>query len=72
MPYAADMDWQAAATWAIIAITAGVFLRKLVKRRGPFPAGGGGCGCAGGAGNKSSIVVCGRKGERPRVIVKAK
>ena len=69
------MDWQAAATWAIIAITAGLFLRKLMKRRGALPTGGGGCGCAGGAGgagNKSSIVVCGKKGERPRVIVKAK
>ncbi len=66
------MDWQAAATWAIIAITVGLFLRRLVRRRGALPAGGGGCGCAGGAGNKSSIVVCGKKGERPRVIVKAK
>ena len=66
------MDWQAVATWVIIAITAGLFLRRLRRRRGPLPAGGGGCGCAGGAGNKSSIVVCGKKGERPRVIVKAK
>ena len=66
------MDWQQAATWGIIAVTAGLFLRKLLRRRKPFPAGGEGCGCSGGAGSKSSIVVCGRKGERPRVIVKAK
>lgn len=66
------MDWQQAVTLLIVAITAGLFLRRAFRRRKFAFDRDTACGCsAATSGSRGgSIKVCGRKGERPRVIVR--
>jgi hypothetical protein len=69
------MDWQTIAALAVVAGTAAVFLARAWPRRRKFSFEREthcGCGSAGQAGAKNSVVFHARKGERPQVIVKMK
>jgi hypothetical protein len=69
------MDWQRIAALAVVAGTAGVFLARAWPRRRPFSFERQthcGCGSAGQAGAKNSVVFHARKGQRAQVIVKMK
>ncbi len=64
------MDWQQAAALAIVALTAGAFLWPVVRPRKVTFQSKSGCGCTPTSAAKGSIVITGRKGERPTVHVK--
>lgn len=67
-----NMDWQQLSALAIVAITAGLFLRIRLRPRKPFESGGS-CGCHApepGDAQKQRIIFKARKGERPRIVVK--
>ena len=68
------MDWQQIVVGIIVAATVILFVWNWLRPRKLFAGKGGGSGCSSGGGgaNQSSIVVCGRKGERPTVIVRNK
>jgi hypothetical protein len=68
-----NMDWQQIAALAVVAATAGVFLRAKLRRRAFSFARDTHCGCSSpsGAGAKGSIVFSARKGQRAKIIVKA-
>jgi len=69
------MDWQRIAALAVVAGTAGVFLARAWPRRRKFSFERQthcGCGTAGQAGAKNSVVFHARKGQRAQVIVKMK
>lgn len=69
------MDWQTIAALAVVAGTAGVFLARTWPRRRKFSFQRQthcGCGTAGQAGGKNSVVFHARKGQRAQVIVKMK
>ncbi|HAM71187.1 MAG TPA: hypothetical protein DCM86_06050, partial [Verrucomicrobiales bacterium] len=65
-------------TFAIVGVTAALFVRGWLRRRRRLPwqqHDGSGCGCPGAGGGSDrvpgpSIVLRGRKGERPEVIVR--
>jgi hypothetical protein len=67
------MDWQQAASLAVVGVTLGLFLRfHLLRRRQlPFETSGH-CGCSGNSSIRpgQSIILTGRRGERPRMLVK--
>ncbi len=66
------MNWQEIIALAIVALAACLLLRSVFRRPAPLQAHGNPCGCSavGAGGNKASIIVRSRKGERPQVIVK--
>jgi hypothetical protein len=66
------MDWQKIAALAVVAVTAGLFLRAKLRRRKFSFEHDTHCGCAatGTAGSKTSIVFSARKGERAKITVK--
>jgi len=65
------MDWQKIASFVIVAVTAGAFLRaKLRKRKFSFEHDTH-CGCASPSGSKDSIVFHARKGQRAHIVVKS-
>jgi hypothetical protein len=68
------MNWQQAVSLAIVALVAGLFLRRQFRRRKYSFVRDTPCGCSarGQSGTKSSIVFHARKGERPEVVVKMK
>jgi hypothetical protein len=66
------MDWQKIASFVIVAVTAGAFLRAKLRRRKFSFERGAHCGCASPSGSKDSIVFHARKGQRARIIVKSK
>jgi hypothetical protein len=70
--YVSLMDWQKIAALAVVAATAGLFLRAKLRRRKFNFQHDTHCGCAvtGAAGSKTSIVFSARKGERAKIIVK--
>jgi hypothetical protein len=70
--YVSDMDWQQMAALAVVALTAGLFLRAKLRRRKFSFEHDTHCGCAttDAAGSKTSIVFSARKGERAKIIVK--
>ena len=58
--------------WLIVVVTFGLFVRHWLRLRQPLADPRGGCGCAGsGEGKGASIIVCGKKGERPQVRVRS-
>ncbi|MGP8202134.1 MAG: hypothetical protein ACLQU4_21855 [Limisphaerales bacterium] len=66
------MDWQKIASFVVVGVTAGAFVRaKLRKRKFSFERDTH-CGCAVMPGRQESIVFQARKGERARIIVKSK
>jgi hypothetical protein len=68
-----SMDWQQIAALAVVAATAGIFLRAKMRRRAFSFARDTHCGCGTptGPGAKGSIVFSARKGQRAKIIVKA-
>jgi hypothetical protein len=66
------MDWQQVASLAIVAVTVGLFVGNRFRQRKLTFAQATHCGCssAGQSANKNSITISGRRGERPKVIVK--
>jgi hypothetical protein len=73
--YLVGMDWQRIAALAVVAGTAGVFLARAWPRRRKFSFERQthcGCGTAGQAGARNSVVFHARKGRRPQVIVRMK
>jgi hypothetical protein len=69
------MDWQRIAALAVVAGTAGAFVARAWPRRRKFSFERQthcGCGTAGHAGAKNSVVFHARKGQRAQVIVKMK
>ncbi len=68
--YPALMDWQQAAALAIVTVTAGAFLWRALRPRKVTFQSQTGCGCTPIASAKGSILITGRKGERPAVHVK--
>jgi hypothetical protein len=66
------MDWQQITALAIVAATAGMFLRTKLRRRAFSFARDTHCGCSAptGTGAKGSIVFSARKGRRPTILVK--
>ena len=67
---ATDMDWQEIAALGIVGVTAVLLLwSKFRKRKFSFQHDTH-CGCSAPSGQKSSIVIQGRRGEPPRVTVK--
>jgi len=67
------MGWQELTALVIVTATALVFLWKLVRPRKLSFESQTHCGCSAGglSGSKQSIVLHARKGERPKVFVKA-
>jgi hypothetical protein len=67
------MDWQQIAALAVVAATAGLFLRAAMPRRGFNFRRDTHCGCASATGPpaKGSIVFSARKGQRAKIFVKA-
>lgn len=65
------MDWQKIAALCVVGITLGLF---FWARWGPRRLGsrGGGCGCSGGASANAGprLIVQGRRGERPQVLLR--
>jgi len=69
------MDWQRIAALAVVAGTASVFLARAWPGRRKFSFERQthcGCGAAGQAGARNSVVFHARKGQRAQVIVKMK
>jgi hypothetical protein len=66
------MDWQQAASFVIVAATAGVFLRAKWRRRKFSLERDTPCGCASAPGPGASIVFHARKGQRARIVVKSR
>ena len=66
------MDWQKIASFVIVAVTAGAFLRAKLRRRKFSFGHDTHCGCASPSGSKDSIVFHARKGRPARIIVKSK
>jgi len=67
------MGWQEFTALAIVFVTALAFAWNFFRPR-PLPfQRHGSCGCSGASsiGPRQSIVLHGRKGERPKVLVKA-
>jgi hypothetical protein len=67
------MDWQQIAALAVVAATAGMFLRAKLRRRAFRFARDTHCGCGSPTGTaaKGSIVFSARKGQRAKIFVKA-
>ena len=65
------MDWQQPVALGLVSLTAGIFLwRRFRPRRFSFSKGTH-CGCASTPGSPPpGLVVRGRRGERPQVILK--
>ena len=69
------MDWQKIAALSVVGITLGLFFwAQWAPRRWRRQLGsrGGGCGCSGGASapRGPGLIVQGRRGERPQVILR--
>ena len=66
------MNWQEIAALGIVSAAAFLLLRPLLRPPAPLrsPANPCGCGAVGAGGNKTSIIVRSRKGERPQVILR--
>jgi len=69
------MDWQKPAALSVVGITLALFLwARWAPRKGLRLLGsrGGGCGCSGGssAPGSAGLIVQGRRGERPQVILR--
>ena len=69
------MDWQKLAALSVVGITLALFLwARWAPRKGLRLLGsrGGGCGCSGGSSTPGSagLIVQGRRGERPQVILR--
>ena len=69
------MDWQKLAALSVVGITLALFLwARWAPRKGLRLLGsrGGGCGCSGGssAPGSAGLIVQGRRGERPQVILR--
>jgi hypothetical protein len=66
------MDWQQMAALAVVAATAGLFLRTKLRRRKFSFEHDTHCGCAAtsNAGMKTSILFSARKGERAKITIK--
>jgi len=69
------MDWQKPAALSVVGITLGFFLwaRWAPQRwRRRLGSRGGGCGCSGGSSSHkgAGLIVQGRRGERPQVILR--
>ena len=72
--YVAAVDWQQAVSLGIVAATATILARPLLRRRKSSVARAMRCVChsAAHATSASSIIYRARKGERPQVLVKLK
>jgi hypothetical protein len=66
------MDWEQAASFVIVAATAGAFLRAKWRRRKFSLERDTPCGCGSAPGPRASIVFHARKGQRARIIVKSR
>jgi hypothetical protein len=69
------MDWQKTAALGVVGITLGCFVWARWAPRGwrrPLASRGGGCGCSGGSSSHkgAGLIVHGRRGERPQVILR--
>jgi len=69
------MEWQKLAALSVVGITLGLFFwAQWAPRRWRLQLGsrGGGCGCSGGASapRGPGLIVQGRRGERPQVILR--
>lgn len=67
------MDWQQLVSLSIVAVAAGLLLRRKLRRpkfsfEQDLPCAG--CAAVSQTSPQSSIVLHARKGERPRVVVK--
>ena len=69
--YGIEMDWQKIASFVIVAMAAGAFLRAKLRRRKFSFEHDTHCGCASPTGTKNSIVFHARKGQRAQIIVKS-
>lgn len=67
------MDWQKIAALAVVAATAGLFLRANLRRRKFSFEHDTHCGCSSANSPRptGSIVFSARKGSRPKIIVKS-
>jgi len=66
------MDWQEMVALAIVAVTAGLFVRERFRPKGIGAKRGCGCtGASGGAASMPRILYRARKGERAQLIVMA-
>jgi hypothetical protein len=70
--YVRVMDWQQLAALAVVAATAGLFVRSKLRRRKFSFERDTHCGCAAAstAGARTSIVFSARKGERAKITLK--
>lgn len=72
------MDWQTPAALGIVAVTTAIFLwrgglRRWLGRSRPDFRKATGCGCTGhGAPPPPSLIISGRRGERPTVTLKSR
>jgi hypothetical protein len=74
-----NMDWQKPAALSVVGITLGLFLWPKIARskwvpgrwRNRWAHSASGCGCSGGSTPGSpGLIVRGRRGERPQVILR--
>jgi hypothetical protein len=68
------VDWQQIVVAVVVLVTVALFVRHFLRLRNAPPGVGHDCGCSRGSGpaEKSSIIVRGKKGERPEVVVRMK
>ncbi|PAW91528.1 MAG: hypothetical protein B9S33_00640 [Pedosphaera sp. Tous-C6FEB] len=66
------MNWQEIVALGVVGSAAFLLLRPLLRPPAPLrsPANPCGCSAVGAGGNKASIIVRSRKGERPQVILR--
>lgn len=71
--YRLDMDWQQPVALGVVVVTAGLIVWRWVRPRPWDFHRETGCGCGSSSGSKPpSVLVTGRRGERPRVTVSAR
>ncbi len=64
------MHWQEVVALSTVALTMILFLWRRIR---PRPAKGlPGCGCSGTTAKPPGVILRGRKGERPQMIIKTK
>ncbi len=66
------MDWQEVIAFTIVGVTALVFLQNKFRPRKLSFQQATHCGCSPKSSAKSSIVIQGRRGEPPQIIMKMK
>ncbi len=74
LAYLALVDWQQSVALAIVGLTVAIMLWSRLRPRKPSLSREGHCSCCAGADppSRTSIVFHAKKGERPKVIYRAR